>query len=320
MASKPDNLATRARTRPAEWVTHRERGSMTMLRLMSFISLHLGRSAGRCILYIIAAYFFAFAPTARRHARNYLRRALGREPKAVDRFRHVLSFASTIHDRVYLVNERFDLFDISIEGENLVREMLRAGNGAFLMGAHVGSFEVTRAIGRRQPGVRVAMAMYEENARRLNTMLAAINPTAKPEVIALGHMDAMLKIHEYLERGAFVGVLGDRSLGDEPGHVVRFLGDPARFPVGAMRAAAILHRPVIFMTGLYRGRNRYHVVFEPLADFSATAASQRESAVRAAIARYAKLLEKYCRSDPYNWFNFHDFWRAADNTIAVTRK
>jgi predicted LPLAT superfamily acyltransferase len=24
------------------------------------------------------------------------------------------------------------------------------------------------------------------------------------------------------------------------------------------------------------------------------------------------LLEKYVRSDPYNWFNFFDFWRAGD--------
>ncbi len=48
----------------------------------------------------------------------------------------------------------------------------------------------------------------------VNAMLAAINPAAKAEVIALGHIDAMLKIQESLDRGTFVGVLGDRTLGD----------------------------------------------------------------------------------------------------------
>jgi predicted LPLAT superfamily acyltransferase len=67
---------------------------------------------------------------------------------------------------------------------------------------------------------------------------------------------------------------------------------------------------VIFMTGLYRGGNRYHVVFRPLADFSQPAAGGREAAVRAAVERYVALLEEYCRSDPYNWFNFYDFWGA----------
>jgi predicted LPLAT superfamily acyltransferase len=312
MTHKPDNPLTRAQATPAAWVTVRERGSYKLLRIMTYISLRLGRSVGRSILYVIAAYFFVFAPEARRHARNYLRRALQREPRAIDRFRQVLSFATVIHDRIYLVNDRFELFDISIEGESLVRDMLREGKGAFLMGAHMGSFEVTRAIGRRQESLRLVLAMYEENARELNAVLAAINPAAKPEIIALGHMDAMLRIREQLERGAFVGLLGDRSLRDEPGQIVDFLGRPARFPVGALRAAAMLHRPVIFMAGLYRGKNRYHVVFELLADFSATPSGQRQAALQAAMTRYVNLLEKYCRSDPYNWFNFHDFWRTAD--------
>jgi predicted LPLAT superfamily acyltransferase len=312
MASKADDV-TRARTSAAEWVTHRERGSMTMLRIMTFLSIRLGRSGGRLFLYLIAAYFFTFAPTARRHARAYLRRALGREPSAADRFRHVLTFATTIHDRVYLLKERFDLFDICVDGEELVRAAHLAGKGAFLMGSHVGSFEVIRAVGRRQPGLRVAMAMYEDNARRVNAMLAAVNPAAKADVIALGHMDAMLKIQESLDRGIFVGVLGDRTLGDETTQEVSFLGQLARFPVGAMRAAAIMRRPVIFMIGLYRGANRYHVAFESLADFSAVEPRQRDAAVRAAIERYAGLLEKYIRSDPYNWFNFFDFWRGGDD-------
>src|ERR1700736_2687678 len=193
VATKVDDV-TRTRTRAAEWVTHRERGSMTMLRIMTFLSLRLGRSGGRVFLYLIAAYFFTFAPTARRHARAYLRRALGREPTAADRFRHVLTFATTIHDRVYLMKDRLDLFDISVEGEEFVGSALEARNGAFLMGAHVGSFDIIRAYGQRQPGLQVAMAMYEDNARRVNAMLAAINPAARPEGIALGHIDAMLKI------------------------------------------------------------------------------------------------------------------------------
>jgi predicted LPLAT superfamily acyltransferase len=311
MASKADEVGAH-RPAAAEWATHRERGSMTMLRIMTFLSLRLGRRAGRCVLYFIAAYFFAFAPAARRHARDYLRRALGREPTAGDRFRHVLTFASTIHDRVYLVNGRFDLFDIVVEGEHFVNDAVRDGGGAFLMGAHVGSFEIIHALGRREPGPRVAMAMYEENARKVNSMLAAVNPAMKPEVIALGHMDAMLKIMECLDRGAFVGILGDRTLGDEPAERVEFIGRVARFPLGAMRAAALMRRPVVFMIGLYEGGNRYRVVFEPLVDFSAADGRQRDAAVQAAVARYARTLEKYCRSHPYNWFNFYDFWRDGD--------
>jgi len=173
----------------------------------------------------------------------------------------------------------------------------------------MGSFEVIGSVGRRRPGLQVSMAMYEDNARKINSILAAINPAVRPDIISLGHLDAMLKVAERLDRGAFVGLLGDRTLGEEPVHAVSILGERAYLPTGPMRAAAILRRSVIFMVGLYRGGNHYHVVFEPVADFSASSPKTRDDAVRAAVERYAALLDKYCRSDPYNWFNFFDFWQ-----------
>jgi predicted LPLAT superfamily acyltransferase len=294
----------------ADWIRHRERGSIALLRLMAFVSLRLGRTLSRVPLYGIAIYFFLFAPSARRHARRFLRLALGRTPGARDRFRQILSFATTIHDRVYLINEQFQLFNITLEGEDVVREQSQSGRGALLMGAHMGSFEVMHSLGRRRRGLEVAMAMYEENARKINATLAAINPHLVADIVSLGRIDAMLHIAERLDRGAFVGVLGDRTLGNEPVQAVNLLGERAYLPTGPMRAAAILRCPVFFMAGLYRGKNNYHVVFERVADFSATPAGLRSIAVRSAIERYAAVLDHYCRSDPYNWFNFYDFWRS----------
>jgi predicted LPLAT superfamily acyltransferase len=65
---------------------------------------------------------------------------------------------------------------------------------------------------------------------------------------------------------------------------------------------------VILILGLYLGGNRYHIIFEPLADFSATERSERAAAVEEGVRRYAARLEHYCRRYPYNWFNFLDFW------------
>jgi predicted LPLAT superfamily acyltransferase len=312
MSSEPAPLLEVPRKR-AEWIRNRERGSSALLKVMVFMSLRLGRRASRSVLYGIALYFFLFAPAARRNSRRYLRLALGRAPTPADGFRHVLCFATCIHDRVYLVKQQYERFRITIDGEEMMREQLESGQGAFLMGAHLGSFEVLRSVGRRQPGLSVSMAMYEHNARKINAMMAAVDPQAKADIVALGEIDAMLRISDRLERGGFVGMLGDRTLGDEPLQSVRLLGERAYLPVGPMRAAAVLRRPVFFMAGLYRGDNRYHLVFEPIADFSTTPAGQRETAIANAIDRYAAIVERYCRSDPYNWFNFFDFWHARDD-------
>src|ERR1700743_619089 len=296
-------------SKAAEWVTHRERGSLWLLKIMAFLSLRCGRAPSRIVLYGIALYFFLFGPSARRHSRRYLRLALGRAPGARDRFLQILSFATTIHDRVYLINGQFEKFEISVEGEDMVLAHQPKGRGALLLGAHMGSFEVMHSLRRRQQGLRVAMAMYEDNARKISGILAAINPSCIPDIVSLGQIDAMLNIAERLDKGAYVGVLADRTLGEEPAQAVQFLGQEAHLPTGPRRAAAILRCPVFFMAGLYRGGNRYHVAFVRVADFSATTVGSRELAVQAAIQRYAAGLESYCRSDPYNWFNFFDFWR-----------
>lgn len=308
MSDPPARPARYRRGTASEWRRQPERGSFILLRVMACLSLRLGRPAGRLLLYGIAGYFFAFAPLARRRMRDYLRRALGRAPRAGERFRLLMNFASVVHDRLYLLAGRYDQFDVSLHGEALIRETVGSGEGAFLMGAHVGSFEVLRVIGERQPGLAVTMVMYEDNARKVNAILAAAAPRDPPEIIALGHLDAMLRIRARLDQGALVGVLADRTLGDEPSLAVSFLGATAHFPIGPMRAAAVLRRRVVFMLGLYRGGNRYHAVFEPLADFSATPPAQIDAAIESAITRYAGLLEQYCRRDPYNWFNFFDFW------------
>lgn len=294
--------------RTAEWVRRRERGSLWLLRLMAVFSLTVGRRAGRVVLYAIAAYFFLFGPRARRASQAYLRRSLGRRARMRDRFRHLMAFATTIHDRVYLLNDRFELFDIAVEGEALMHQRVRAGRGAFLVGAHFGSFEVTRAIGRRQPDLEVAMVAYEDNARKINAMMAAINPKLAAGTVALGSAESMLRVRGLLDEGAFVGMLGDRTPGGEATQVVQFLGAPARFPLGPMRLAALLQRRVFLMLGVYCGGNGYRVVFEEIADFSQVSRGQRDRAVRAAVVRYAGRLESYCREYPYNWFNFFDFW------------
>lgn len=291
-----------------EWMRQRERSHLGALRFMVWISLTLGRPIGRVVLRFVALYFVLFSPRARRASRRYMRRALGRAPTWRDGYRHVFSFASTVHDRVYLLNDRFDLFDIAFVGDQALHDALQRQPGALLLGAHLGSFEVLRAMAHARARVPVAMMMYEENARKINAILHAINPGAQQDVVGLGHPDSMLKARDRLDAGYLVGLLADRSLANDSTAECMFLGAPARFALGPWRMAAMLRRPVFFMAGLYLGGNRYELRFEQLADFSTVERSERDAAIAQAMQAYADRLSELCRRAPYNWFNFFDFW------------
>jgi predicted LPLAT superfamily acyltransferase len=291
-----------------QWMQQRERGNRFWLRIMSTLSCLLGRRCSRLVLYGIAAYFVLFGGKARRASRQYLARSLGRPARWYEVYRHVLSFASTIHDRVYLLRDRFDVFDIDLSGADELHRHYASGQGLLLFGAHLGSFEVLRAMARSRPDMQLSMAMYPENARQINQALAAINPAAAPDIIALGTMEAMLKVHARLDEGALVGILADRAAGVDQYLQRMLLGAPARFPSGPLRMAAMLRHPVYFMAGIYLGGNRYRIHFELLEDFSTLGRSQREAAMQVLLDKYVAALERHCLAYPYNWFNFYDFW------------
>lgn len=293
------------------WAASEERGHAAAIRLIVWIALHLGRSVTRLFLYPICLYFLAFAAQARASSGAYLSRALGRPARWTDCFRHYHAFASTVLDRVYLLNNEMDMFDLHIEGEEIAKKELVHGGGCFLFGAHLGSFEVLRALGHRQPNLKLSLVMYEENARKINSVLNAINPDLALEVIALGRSDSMFAVRERLDQGYFIGILADRGLSlEEEEHIsIDFLGAAAPFPVGPFRLAAILRRPVLLMVGLYRGGRRYDVYFERLVDFTDPPHEAQGEEVERAMRRYVERLEYFCRLEPYNWFNFHDFWR-----------
>ena len=290
----------------AEWTRRAERGSVVLIRFIVWFARRAGRAPARVLLRAITAYFFVFAHAARRASRAYLLRCLGRPATLGEQFRHLFAFASTTLDRVFLLEDRFELFDVTVHGAELFD-----ARGTLLMGGHLGSFEAMRALGRGHAR-DVAMAMYEENARKVQSALAAVAPERVGDIVALGRLDSMLRLTERLEGGALVGVLADRTLGDEPVLRLPFLGAPAAFPTGPMRMAAALRTPVLFMAGLYRGGNRYEIHFEPLADFTAIeqlSRTERSASIDAAVAAFARRLEHHCRAAPDNFFNFYDFWQ-----------
>jgi predicted LPLAT superfamily acyltransferase len=292
-----------------EWMSRPERGSTLIIRLMVWIALRLGRPVARILLYPICAYFIAVSHPARVASRAYLARALNRPPSFLDVFRNYHAFAATLLDRVFLLGDRHSEFDIRVHGDEVLLAFLARGEGCFLLGAHLGSFEAVRAVGRRLPGLRVSMAMYEENARKINAVLGLINPELNSGIISLGRSHAMLKVADRLAKGEFVGMLGDRLLKDEEEVRLPFLGKPAAFPLGPYRIAAMLRRPLILMVGIYRGGRHYDIYFEPLADFSMMQPNERNEATIQAAGRFAERIEYWCRSAPYNWFNFYDFWQ-----------
>ncbi len=292
------------------WLDQRERGSIIAIRMLVAVALLLGRRVARAVLYPVCLYFLLSASSLRAASHKYLSKALGRAPRFSDLFRHFFAFGAVGLDRVYLLKDRVELFESEIFGEDVLLDVTRGGQGCFLLGAHLGSFEILRAFGASKR-LRIGLVMYEENVRMVNTVAKAINPALAEDVISLGRFDSMLKVEERLRQSEWVGMLGDRALDDEAQLRVPFLGELAGFPTAPFRLALMLKRPVVLMVGLYLGGNRYEMHFEKLFEPHSVERGERALAIEQAVRFYAQRLEHYCCQVPYNWFNFYDFWNGS---------
>jgi predicted LPLAT superfamily acyltransferase len=285
----------------------RERSTNWVIRLYVGFALLFGRRVARLMLYVICLYFVLFSVRSRAGSRKYVSRVLGRPARLRDVWRHYFAFASVTLDRVYLLKNRVDLFQVETHGEECLDRIAKNGTGCLLLGAHLGSFEILRACAaaKRRP---LAFLMYDENARKVNTIVKAINPALAQEVIELGRLDSMLKVHERLSQNEWIGMLGDRTLHNDAYLTVPFLGEDACFPTAAFRVALMLKRPIVLMLGVYRGGSRYDLYFEPLFDPQSVDRADRNRRIDEALRYYVQRLEHHCRDAPYNWFNFYDFW------------
>ncbi len=294
------------------WLDQPARGNRILIEFLVWVALRLGRPTARVLLYPICAYFVAFPRKASKGLALYLERVLGRSANIRDLFRHYYCFASTVLDRVYMLTDRFHLFDVDIHGGEILFERVVQGQGFLLLGAHLGSFDIVRASRIKYfhelENLPIKILMYEETTWEISQILHKLNPRMSQATIPIGSPDTMLQVKEALDRGELVGILGDRTGRGDKVVSCKFFGKEMNFPAGPMILASIVKVPVFLFFGLYMGRNRYEIYFEPFIEELTVERHCRDQVVQEWTQRYVDRLEFYCRKAPYNWFNFFDYW------------
>jgi predicted LPLAT superfamily acyltransferase len=259
----------------------------------------------------VVLYFILTNRASRRASRQYLGRVFGRPATWREVFQHHFVFAAVLLDRAFVLTGRSQNLDVEIQNRELVYRLADKEQGCLLLGAHLGSFDVTRDFGHRRRRVLVNMMMYEENAQKLNAAIAGLGGRSRMKVIPIGAVDSLIRARDRLDQGEWVGILGDRVVANDRLIHAPFLGSEAAFPAGPFLVASALKVPVVLFTCLYLGGNRYKEHFELFAEEIVLDRRHREADLEKWVRRYAERLEYYCRLAPYNWFNFYDFWGAA---------
>ena len=294
------------------WTEKKERSNPATLKLICWIALHTSRFFARLFLYPITLYFYLTSAHVRSASRHYLKRMAGMTANPWQVAKHIFYFSATILDRVYFLTDQFHRFDIKIHGIEHIEAQQASGKGCILLGAHLGSFELLRALAI-QNKMPFKILMYQDHNAMITQIFNTLNSDLEKSVINLANDNAMLKMNESLVAGDMVGMLGDRYVKNDKKITCQLLGDKVEFPAGPMTLSTITQVPVIFFCGIYLGKNNYEIYIEKLTEATKLSRVERKTYVKEATQKYVNRIEYYIKKYPYNWFNFYDFWHDESN-------
>jgi predicted LPLAT superfamily acyltransferase len=293
-----------------QWQTEREHGNRFLLGLLAWVALHLGRKTIFVLLCPIVFHYFLVAKKARQASRLFLTRALNRAPRWWEIYYHFLTFAVVSIDRIYFLSHRETIFDVHLHGTELFSQYKT--RGCFLLTAHIGSIDALRVMGlgerRKMLPVRILLDI-KHNPNALN-LIQALDPELASRVIdaSTPAPELALLLSEAIENQQLIGIMADRCVQGDRVTSLDFFGQIAQFPQGVWQLAALLQVPVILCVGLYSGGNRYDLHFELLSEKLGATRKERQAAIDVAMLSYVERLTHFAQNNPYNWFNFYDFW------------
>ncbi len=293
----------------ADWIKRPEGGGRRAIWLLCAFALSFGRAPSRAVIWFVALYFLLRRGSERDASRAFLGRMFGRPATAAEGYQHILCFSRVTLDRIFLLREGTERFEIRTTGLDDAHAMMALNRGVLLFGAHFGSYEAMRVLSLKRPELKFRTLIDLEQAPAMSELLNSLNPDLAATVINTRQSGpaVALAIKDALDQQSIVTLLADRVR--PGGRVVEagFLGAPAPFPAAPWEIAAALGAPVVLGFGVYLGGNRYHLHFDVVAE---RIVRERDGGppLSAWVQIYADRLAARVRAAPYNWFNFYDFW------------
>ncbi len=317
MVPSPARRQHRHDPAPAHWAGLAERGLYWGLKASALAYRLLGRCGCMAILSFVVFYFYVTAGERRRASLAFLRRAFAHTavPRPVgwwDGYRHFLSFARRALDSFAAWSGRIPAGSVVMAETSVLDDAARQSRGAVFIVSHHGNVDISRALLDSETRRRVVVLLHTRHAENYNRILREFNPDAAMNTFQVTEFgpDTAIALQERIERGDWLFIAGDRTPvgGGNRFSVAPFMGADAEFSQGPYLIAALLDCPV-YLFFCQRENGPYALRVERLAERIVLPRGQRPQALAGYAATYAERLEKHVLADPFQWYNFYDFWR-----------
>jgi predicted LPLAT superfamily acyltransferase len=263
------------------------------------------------ILYFVVVYFALFAPKATRSIYFYFRKVRGQSAlkSFFDIFRNYYVFGQVLLDKTALLAGFKTNFTYDFDGEYRLHDLAAKKQGALLVGAHAGNWEIAgQLLERIDTTIHIVMleAEHEQIKKLMDTVLVKKDVDIIPIKDDMSHL---IKIKEAFDNNHFVAMHGDRFVEGNKFLLCDFYGKKAAFPTGPFYMATKFKVPIVFVSAMKVNRRHYHFhATEPKIYPYPANPKKRDEQIREIlkdyIAEITRMLDRY----PLQWFNYYEFW------------
>jgi predicted LPLAT superfamily acyltransferase len=284
------------------WSGKSRGGSIGYLLFHYFIKFG-GLWSAYLILKFVAFYFLFTAPSAVKSIYFYFRKALGygRIRSCFSVYMNFVRLGETVIDRMAVTMGMRDRFKFKFVDEPVLRKSVESEDGCLMISAHIGNWQVAQAFLNRFSKNRVNIVMLDVENEKIKEHVKNIEGGENVHFIFMNDgMNYLLDIVKAFRNKEVVCLHGDRFLEGARIKPVKFFGMDADFPDGPFSLGKKFKVPSSFTFVMKTGRTEY--------SFYATEAKVYTD-LNEMREDYVRELERIVKMYPYQWFNFHKFWR-----------
>lgn len=274
--------------------------------------MKLIRATGLVLPYVmltIVAITYSFNKNHFKFISTY-RKRLGLRTSWWNFYRHNLALGFMMIDRFAHLVMKKSPFVFECIGEQKIVDALALNKGLILLSAHIGNQEVAGDVLFDHVKTTVNYLMLDNETPEMKEVFGEFIKERNVKIIPtnLDGLEMMMKVKNALNNNEIVCMLGDRVMGNESFEEIPFLGLNARIPTYPFEVAALTGSPIVTAVTVKKGIHRYNQKVYDYLPFDDIKRSERKAYIRQSMEKYVAILEDMVRENPYQWFNFFDFW------------
>lgn len=284
------------------------RGGASGYLFFIYMIRYIGIKAAYGFLALVVLYFIPFAPKATKNIWQYARRILKRSRlhSACLLLKNYYRLGQTLIDKVAIGNGMIGKYHFKFERYQEFLDVLDSGQGAIMIGAHVGNWEIGTPF-FNDYSKKMNVVMYDAEHQKIKEILKKNRQQQSYKIIPVNedNLAHIFKITKALDKKEYVCFQGDRFLNTDKLLTCTFMGQEAAFPIGPFLLASRLKVPVVFYFAMREAKQTYHFHFIQAEKVARTKEKRAEQAL---LEQYVNALENIIRQYPEQWFNYYPFW------------